>query len=473
MAGYDIVLLVSCDTLRFDAIASHPAKHWPKRYRATERLNTPHLDDLAARGAHFLEARSAAPYTSASHGTIFSGRWPLETGLHEYLNGDLAARTLFHAAKDLGYRTAFKTDFPFVLGDYLGFTKAVDDYVVEGEFPVLPLLSGSDPVFMFYHFADVHMPYGYSSYDDSVESLDAQVAAMEAAFDLTAPPQVDRFVETFLDGARLDQLLRYKAVIEALYLAGDYDKLFDLYLAGINRFDAGHFQRFLDEVFERTKGKRVLIVLFGDHGEDYSAESYGHYNSVTEGALQVPLILFGDDIAPNRIAEPVRTVDIAPTVIELIGGDLPNLSGHSLVPLMRGESQPPAPAYAQTYTANSTDLRRVQNRLLERKSGKIDVPHHLTCECIYDGPWKLVKRHLSYVRSAEDTELVVNPDEELHLTRRGPDGLYEPADDVGATARLAEMLSAYNRRANLSERTEKPKLDEAMRRQMQALGYRI
>lgn len=470
--NYDTVLLISCDTLRADAVAANPNKIWPYQYSISENPDTPTLDTFAKSSAHFLEARTAAPYTSASHGSIFSGKWPVETGLHEYLNGSLKSKTLFDMAHNMGYRTIFKTDFPFVLGEYLGFTRSIDNYVVEANQEVLPLLAEDTPTFMFYHFADVHLPYGYSSYADTNQDLKETADLLEAKYDLRTLPQVDRFVETFVQDEELNTVMRYKAVIEALYVNQQYDTLFGLYLDGIQRFDTGHLQRFFANIAKQTKGKRVLTVLFGDHGEDYSSESYGHYNSVTEGALRVPLIFNAPDIDAIQLSEPVRTVDIAPTVADLMGGQLDGFSGRSLVPSMRGQEQVAETAFAQTYTANSADLLHVQEHLLQRGESSIDVPHHLTCECMYHDNWKLVRRHLSYRRQHDSAELGVTPDHSTQLFRRSSYGTYEINDNQKITENLVATLDSYTRKLAPDEGNRKG-IDPAMRRKMQALGYRI
>lgn len=66
------VLLLVFDTLRADfAFGTHP-DHQP---------DTPHLDQLVADGTAFQNAFSVAPGTPASHGAMFTGQYPSETGV--------------------------------------------------------------------------------------------------------------------------------------------------------------------------------------------------------------------------------------------------------------------------------------------------------------------------------------------------------------------------------------------------------
>ena len=60
------VLLVVLDTVRADRMSLY----------GYERSTTPALERLAQRGIRFARARATAPWTLASHATMFSGRLP-------------------------------------------------------------------------------------------------------------------------------------------------------------------------------------------------------------------------------------------------------------------------------------------------------------------------------------------------------------------------------------------------------------
>jgi Sulfatase len=64
-----------------------------------ERSTTPALERLALRGIRFAEARATAPWTLASHATMFSGRLPDDLNVH--------------------WQTPLRRDFP-TLAEYLG-----------------------------------------------------------------------------------------------------------------------------------------------------------------------------------------------------------------------------------------------------------------------------------------------------------------------------------------------------------------
>ncbi|MCA9522699.1 MAG: sulfatase [Myxococcales bacterium] len=92
--------------------------------------------------------------------------------------------------------------------------------------------------------------------------------------------------------------------------------------------------------------RNTIIVVFSDHGENLYEKNHGITHGehlFGEQSLRVPLILHYPK-APGqgtRVGQLARTIDIAPTVLELLGFKPPEpLDGTSLVPMMRGETLP-------------------------------------------------------------------------------------------------------------------------------------
>ena len=123
-AGSPNVLLIVMDTVRADHLGHYGY------YRAT----TPKLERLAKRGIHFDRVRATAPWTLASHASLFTGRLPHELGvewltplsgkslmLAEYLRSNgyatagFAANTLF-CSYDTGLDRGFTHYEDYVLG---------------------------------------------------------------------------------------------------------------------------------------------------------------------------------------------------------------------------------------------------------------------------------------------------------------------------------------------------------------------
>jgi hypothetical protein len=84
---------------------------------------------------------------------------------------------------------------------------------------------------------------------------------------------------------------------------------------------------------------RTLVLLTADHGEAFGEHnSWYHGTTVYEEMMRVPLVVTGTGVAPRRIDEPVTTLDLGPTIIDLFGLATPGtFMGQSLVPLIRGD----------------------------------------------------------------------------------------------------------------------------------------
>ncbi len=101
--------------------------------------------------------------------------------------------------------------------------------------------------------------------------------------------------------------------------------------------------------------KKTLVVVTADHGETLSAEHDGiskldhmpirFHHAVTnyEETTKIPILMSLPGVLPaNReVKARVRNVDIAPTILELLGQEAsPKMTGRSLMPLVRGEKEP-------------------------------------------------------------------------------------------------------------------------------------
>jgi arylsulfatase A-like enzyme len=90
------VLLIVLDTVRADHLGSY----------GYERPTTPHLDRLARKSIRFAEARATAPWTLASHASLFTGRGPGELGIRWMFPSRGGVPTLSEYLGSIGYATA-------------------------------------------------------------------------------------------------------------------------------------------------------------------------------------------------------------------------------------------------------------------------------------------------------------------------------------------------------------------------------
>ena len=289
------VLLISVDTLRADRIGEYGA-----------RVPTPNIDRMARNGALFEWAVSHVPVTLPSHASLLTGSYPIWHGVRD--NGAFRLEeeheTLSEIAKSAGYRTAafvgsFALDSRFGLDqgfelydDFYGDTSEISDFGISerrAEAVLEPTLDWllerpEQPFFAFVHLYDPHAPYAPPSPFSTEHRGDPYVG--EVAY-------VDAALGRFWDALRREGLL-----------------------------------------------KNTLIIFTADHGEalgDHGETTHGMF--AYESTLRVPLILTWDGVIPpaTRVASRVRLIDVAPSVLELMGhAPIEAHQGESLVPLLTG-----------------------------------------------------------------------------------------------------------------------------------------
>jgi arylsulfatase A-like enzyme/Tfp pilus assembly protein PilF len=304
------ILLITLDTTRADRIGAYG-------YKLAE---TPNLDGLAREGIRFADATTHSPLTAPAHAALFTGRYATRLGVKT--NGSTAlpesAETLAEALKGAGYRTAAFIG-AFIVDRQYGFAQGFDlfdasfrDYRPEAKLrversadqviaPALEWLQASAgaPFFGWVHFYDPHTPYA------------------------APPPFGTRHGARPYDG-------------EIAYVDDAIGKL----LAALGR-----------EALERT-----LVVAVGDHGEmlgEHGEEEHGVF--LYEASLHVPWIvrLPRAERAGTVVAEQVRSVDLMPTVLDLVGvrrAGRAAIDGESLAPVIRGRPRrDPPPSYADAH----------------------------------------------------------------------------------------------------------------------------
>ncbi len=295
------LLVVTLDTTRADRLGA---------YGKPTASTTPVFDRLAGDGVLFEQAMTSAPLTLPAHATMFTGHFPPQHGVRD--NGgfflDPSATTLAERLKARGYQTgafvgAFVLDSKWGLDQ--GFDHYADDFdlskvkamslgnvqrpaneVVDLALPWLQSVA-SQRFFAWLHFYDAHAPY--------------------------EPP------EPFASQYRTQPYNGEVAFVDA---------------------QLGRVVAFLEA---RGLLEKTVVVVLGDHGESLGEHEEGtHGFFVYETATHVPFLIRApfDRTRGRRVTSLVRTADLAPTVLDLLGTE-PAASeapapGKSLVPVMTG-----------------------------------------------------------------------------------------------------------------------------------------
>ncbi len=275
------LLLVTLDTTRADRLGCYGHAAAKTRY----------IDRLAAEGTRFETVIAPAPITLPSHSSILTGLYPFEHGVRNNGNFYLAPRfpTLATVLKARGYRTgAFVSSF--ILDRRYGLDRGFDVYDdrMEGEYAQVVTLQaerrGDRTALALGRFVD--------------ERAKEPQAPFFAWLHLYDPHEPYRPPRPFRD----------------LFAQDPYD--------GEIAFADAILASVLDRLRAASLLDRTLVVVTADHGESLGEHGETtHSMFVYEGAIRVPLVVWRPGLVPagRVVSEPVRLVDVAPTVLELLG----------------------------------------------------------------------------------------------------------------------------------------------------------
>jgi len=384
------IVLIVLDALRADHLSVY----------GYPRATSPHLERLREDGVLFRRAYAAAPTTLPSVAQMLTSSYFPDTYRHSsWIDVALAA----------GYETsAAIVNNPWA-GKWVAHLEPTFGTVTTGAFSATAITdkalawldaNRARSVVTYLHYLDTHTPY-------------------------QAP---EKFVRSFIDDAYAGSIgLRFhypKGVWTGEYDTADRQRIVDLYDAAVayTDFELG---RLFDGMREHDLYEDSLIVVTADHGEEFWEHgSVFHGQSLYEELLHVPLVVkfprgWG---AGREVSEAVSTVDILPTLAELMlrqQGSTDAIddgwAGTSLIGTVRGDDAPRGELFA---TVARTEAR--------------SPPRHALLE---QGRYK-------YIRNVDDSS------EELY------DLVHDPAetDDLSASQnaavidRMRARLAAYTAR---------------------------
>jgi arylsulfatase A-like enzyme len=482
------VLLITIETLRADHVGSYG-------YR---RTTTPNLDRLARQGARFENAVAQAPFTLPSVASLMTGMTPPAHGVrnHPAVLAD-SIETLAERFQKAGYQTAAMTRHTWLRnksGLDQGFLEYHNNKFSAGLDARSLSLAASDwlserdssrPFFLWLHFLDPHLPYT-PSYPYSVLYHDSHGAnpqakhlrAMAAAAadreeyvptpyaDLAGGPYYDLVLRHYPENRILLDLAfwrRSRGSIffnQGLYSRYEVSQIVDLYDGAILYTD-DNLARILETLGDLGMAESTLVAVTGDHGEAFGEHglSFTHDFTLYDEVLRVPLVIRGPGVAPGgSIAQQVRLMDVAPTLLEMAGVEpMSGGEARSLAPLLRGGTLPYLPAFAESAPARP-QFPEQEKIYLPGIRGKWRM--------VRTDRWKLIQIPRAEGDLYELYDLVDDPGETKNLF----------ADLPGEAAKLQPLLKAWMAGDPLgqSESSGEEGLDEldpSALEQLKTLGY--
>lgn len=322
-------------------------------------FETPNLDRLAMGGVTFERAFCTTPQCSPSRSSIFTGRYPSDTGVlgnvGAYGGDPLREPTVAPALQALGYRTGYAgkwhlgdtpcaltgwdveqgvTD-PYSYSDSGTTDFALDFLRSAGEAgqPFALFLSYEDPHDVYFFDPDVHgAPAGVPLPESWHRQLFEQVPAVQQAF-------MTRDQGTLLLGSDPALWRAYR------WFYREKVRLYDAYVG-----------RVLDALEQNGLADHTIVFATSDHGDMDT-----HHRLIFKGPfmyehmVRVPLIVrvpaaLGG-VPGQRIDADAIVTDFVPTLLDFAGA--PHIGapvdGFSLRPLLTGDVQAAARAWPRDY----------------------------------------------------------------------------------------------------------------------------
>lgn len=296
------LLLVTIDTLRADL-----------GYMGNPRPLSPTLDRLAREAVVFERAYSLASYTGKSMGPLLIGKYASELDggfLHfnRYSKRETFVPQRLQAA---GVHTLSVQGYWYFFKD-AGFERGFD-VLDSSAAPKLAAIEGDQS-------------------SNSDEQSDAAIKLLDA-------PELAR-KRFFMWMHYVDPHAEYAPHPEHDFGPKPRDR-YDGEVAFVDR----QLGRVLAKLEQQPFGARTAVIVTSDHGEAFGEHGMiRHGFELWEELVRVPLIVKVPGAAPRRVSARRSGIDLAPTILELFGLELPagdHLSGQSLVPdLLRPPGAP-------------------------------------------------------------------------------------------------------------------------------------
>ena len=266
---------------------------------------SPNIDKLASSGTIFEAANTTVPVTLPAHCSMHTGLIPPEHGVRD--NGGDQLQQEFETLAEVLCKNGYQT------GSFIG----------------------AEPL-----KADRGMNQGFEVYDDDYSGVLTGKARFERKTERYAS---DVAVSTLAWLAKQSKQQPVFAFVHVFDPHWPYEKV----LPGENKpsykGEIAYTDNVIGQLISKFRQQRdpsdLLIVLTSDHGEGLGEHNEkSHCIFVYDSTLRIPLIFNGPGIDPARISAPVSVIDVAPTIVELVGIDaMDDVDGISLVDAINGE----------------------------------------------------------------------------------------------------------------------------------------
>jgi len=410
------VLFIVIDTLRADRLGSY----------GYERDTSPVLDRLASSGLRFARHLAQSSWTKASMASLWTGLYPARTGILRFDQvipdqAMMAAEVL----REAGFQTVGLYRNGWVAPTF-GFDQGFDVYKRPVRIPLPEDVRRANPT------------VGDNGSDEAIVA-----SAME-----------------FLRIQGQQRWFLYLHLMDVHeYVYDEASALFGLRYSDVYdnsiRWTDSVVEHLLSSLDDLRYLENTLVVVSSDHGEAFGERGFeGHARQIYRETTEVPLLLFFPfRLEPGIVVESrTRNVDLWPTVLDLLGLELPGTDGRSRMPEILASARGNALS-GPTETAIAH---------LDQTWARPDHAPRVSL-AVSEGP-------LRYVRVEQTTGVI----EQLYDASDDPGELVDWArEDPDTLARLAALADEYIARKPDWAEVPSREINELELNHLRALGYAI
>ncbi|KAI1739143.1 choline-sulfatase [Xylaria scruposa] len=347
-----------------------------KIYNPESQILTPNLDALAAKSVQFDSAYCPSPLCAPSRMSLISGQLPMKIGAYDnasQIGSDVP--TYAHYLRLKGYHTALAGKMHFV-GDQLhGYETRLTSDIYPGDFGWAVNWDEPDRRLEWYHNASSILQAGtcvrsnqldydeevmYKStqflYDQVREGPDKRPFCLTLS--LTHPHDPYTIEEKYWDlyegvditlpkvnipkeqqDAHSKRLMKVCDLWDQDFTEDQVKRARRAYYGAVSYVD-DCIGRILTTLKQCRLDQNTIVVFSGDHGDMLGERGLWYKMSYFESSVRVPLLVSDPRrFTPHRVKENVSTLDILPTLCDIVGTKLiPGLpmDGTSLLPHLEG-----------------------------------------------------------------------------------------------------------------------------------------
>ena len=489
------LVMIGCDTLRLDHLG----------IAGYHRNTSPFIDALCRRSSLFTHCYTPLARTAPALASMFAGVWPHQHKVRDNFTQiescAVPEETLAAVLGRQGYRSVALSDWCGSDLKKFGFgfdeVEAPDDqwnlkyYLRQGPMQLKLFLS------LFYNnpLGRLFLPEIYYQSGNPLDTvfgdracrricelgksgqpflLNVFIASTHAPFGSEYPYYL-KFADKNYGGESkfiMTSLRDPNEVIEKQELTPDnfdLEQIIKLYDGCVSRFDA-EVAKITNYVEACGLAENTILMVYSDHGiEFFENQSWGQGNTVfgDDFGAKIPLIIHDPRCrGGERIEQIVRTVDIAPTLLDLCGAPIPKtMAGRSLVPAMNGVELGLS-AYQETgiWLGNIPGLhpdRRTYPNLLEllevpdKRTGTLAIkPEYAAAidqardRMLRKGRWKLTYQPLKNGVLYRLFDMETDPDCRHDVSDRHPEVLERLKLDLAEWLEADGLAPAFNAPVN-------------------------